>query len=371
MSGAARVGPQAVFDRLHSYAFHPIDPDTRTFTIDRDLGVRGVADPLARDGLVRSLALRDLVSACDGDLAGVVAGLDHPDLHVRCVSAAALGIARAAAAHEAVGRIASGDEEPLARAHAVIALGEMGSLDALPLLRARLASEDHADVVHQLELAIGQIEAGAPSSDAQRQAYLSLREEAFQRPALDQAAPDVVLDDTDGATWSLADGRGRWQLLIWIFADWCPVCHHEFKELMDLRDAFDELGVRVATIEAHDTWRGRLMVGREIEPALWGSRSWFREAYTERIWWSHLLDRAGAVGARYGTEPLTFAVHGEYVNRPTTAIIDPEGVLRFAYAGSYWGDRPSIDRTLAMLRDGDFSFEHPQRLRPQRYAGLG
>lgn len=149
---------------------------------------------------------------------------------------------------------------------------------------------------------------------------------------------------------------------MWIFADWCPVCHREFAELMAMREEFADQGVQVATLEAHDTWRGRLMVGREIEPSLWGSRQWFREAYTKRIWWPHLLDRAGAVGARCGTEPLQYAVHGEFVNRPTTVIIDPGGVVRFARAGTFWGDRPSIEQTLDMIRREEFTFEHPQRL---------
>ncbi len=365
-TGHRGASARAALDRIAAHPFHPLDPQDPTFTIDRDLGVRGVADPASRDGVVRSLALRDLVAACEDDLDGVAAGLDHPDLHVRCVSATALGIAAATATHQAVARLLSDDAEPLVRSHAAIALGEMGATPALPLLQARQAHEAHPDVRHQLELAIAQIEAGGHSSDAQRRAYRSLRATAFARPVIGEPAPDLALDDTEGRAWSLAEGRGQWQLLIWIFADWCPVCHREFAELMDMRAAFEALGVRVATLETHDTWRGRLMVGREIQPALWGSRSWFREAYTQRIWWRHLLDRAGAAGARYGTDPATFAVHGEYVNRPTTAIVDPGGILRFAYAGSYWGDRPSIEQTLDMIRDRDFTFAHPKRLSPPR-----
>lgn len=61
-------------------------------------------------------------------------------------------------------------------------------------------------------------------------------------------------------------------------------------------------------------------------------------------------------------QPLTFAVHSEYINRPSTIIIDKHGVVRFAYYGTFWGDRPSISETLEMIRTGEFSFEHSKRL---------
>ncbi len=357
----------ATFDRIRAHRFHPLQPDRRTFTVDRVLGVPGVADPDDRDGRVRSLALRDLVDLALREPLAVAAGLDDGDAHVRCLAAAALGVAAASDAVGALERVVAEDPEPIARAYAAMALGEVPCAASVPLLRARLAEEADADVRHQLELAAAQAASRRGSSDAQRQAFLSLREDGFGRVRAGEVAPDFVLDDTNGQPWRLSEGRGRWQALVWIFADWCPVCHREFAELMDARDDFERHGIRLATLEAHDDWRGRLMVGREIQPALWGSHQWFREAYTERIWWPHLLDRAGAVGARYGTEPMTFAVHGEFVNRPTTVIVDPEGVVRFACAGSFWGDRPSIAQTLEMIRSGDFGFVHPDRLpRPAR-----
>jgi alkyl hydroperoxide reductase subunit AhpC len=352
----------APFQRIRAHRFHPLEAGRPTFTVDRVLGVRGVADPDDRDGQVRSLALRDLVALALRDPGAVVAGLEDRDLHVRCLAAAALGVAGARDAIEALERAVSNDPEPIVRIYAAIALGEVPSPGSVPLLRARLAEESDADVRHQLELAVAQAESGRGSSDAQREAFLSLRDDGFGRVGAGEPAPDVVLDDTEGRPWRLSEGWGQWQALVWIFADWCPVCHREFAELMDARDDFERHGVRFATLEAHDTWRGRLMVGREIQPALWGSRQWFREAYTARIWWPHLLDRAGAVGARYGTEPMAFAVHGEFINRPTTVIVDPEGIVRFSYAGSFWGDRPTIAQTLDMIRTRDFAFFHPDRL---------
>lgn len=64
---------------------------------------------------------------------------------------------------------------------------------------------------------------------------------------------------------------------------------------------------------------------------------------------------------------MAFSVHSEYINRPATVIIDPAGIVRLAYFGTYCGDRPSIEQTLEMIRNGHFEFEHPEQLK----AGAG
>lgn len=58
---------------------------------------------------------------------------------------------------------------------------------------------------------------------------------------------------------------------------------------------------------------------------------------------------------------MQYVVHAEWINRPATVIIDKEGIVRLAYRGTYWGDRPKIEEILEMVRTGDFSFEHPER----------
>ena len=132
-------------------------------------------------------------------------------------------------------------------------------------------------------------------------------------------------------------------MLVWIFADWCPVCHREFHDLIEMEDQFREADVQVFTIECHDLYRCKAMVdGREL-------------------WWPHLVDTAGTVGVRYGVDPMEFIVHDEWINRPSTIIVDTEGIVRFAYYGTYWGDRPTIEESLEMIKKNSYSFRHPQR----------
>ncbi len=350
-----------VFARVRQHSFHPLDPDG-AFTNDRTLGVHGIADLSNDDGRVRLLAIRDLVRLLPDEADDVAGGLSDKNLHVRQIAAAAFGVARQSTTARRLERILEEDDSPLVRSQAAMSLGQMESTESLALLRSVGKQDASRDVRHQCELAIGQIEQRRGATDEQRSALRNLDPSAFGSIQSGGKAPDFVLKDTEGLPWRLSDAtKNGWVVLIWIFADWCPVCHGEYRDLIDLRGSFRDAGIQVATLECHDVYRARVMVGKETEPQYWFSQQSFKDKYKAGIWWPHLVDHAGAVGAKYGVDPMSFAVHAEYVNRPSTIIIDPQGIIRFAYYGTFWGDRPSIHETLEMIRTERFEFEHQDR----------
>lgn len=365
-SGSAAERPMSaadVLDRVRAHEFHPVDD--RSFTIDRHLKQHGIADLSDNDWRVRLVAVRDLVRAGPEAVPQLIAGLNDENLQVRYVCATALGILKAEAAIEHLERVVREDPNALARSQAVIALGQIESAGSIELLRDRLRNDPSKDVRHQCELSIDQIKKKMGATAELAAAFRSLDPETFETVRVGAPAPDFALPDTEDKVCRLGDFKGKnWVVLIWVFADWCPVCHGEFRELIAMREKFEQAGVKVLTLEAHDRYRGRVMVGKEIDPKYWFAKESFQKAYTERIWWPHLLDRAGAVGAIYGVDPMAFAVHAEYINRPATVVVDPAGIVRFAYYGTFWGDRPSIEQTLEIIRSEHFSFEHPQRRKP-------
>jgi thiol-disulfide isomerase/thioredoxin len=94
-------------------------------------------------------------------------------------------------------------------------------------------------VRHQCELAIHQIEHGIRPGQDLREEYLAFDKKEFKSVRIGKTAPEISLRDTDGKLWMLSDFKdGKPVLLIWIFADWCPVCHGEFYELMESKDTF-------------------------------------------------------------------------------------------------------------------------------------
>jgi alkyl hydroperoxide reductase subunit AhpC len=350
-------------ERVRTHDFNPLNEDN-SMTFDRTLNVAGIADLSNHDWQVRSIAVRDLVRAGNKNVKEIIKGLNDKSMHVRQVSAMALGILKSNEAISSLEQVVRQDKITFVRSQAVIALGQIEAKSSLALLRETLKTDPSRDVKHQCELAIYQIEKQMGTTDKQLSAFLSLDEKTFNTIHTGSIAPDFLLEDTEGKEWRLSQFRNeKWVVLIWVFADWCPVCHGEFQDLMEMQDDFEKEGVKVFTLETHDRYRGRVMVGKELDPSYWFSKTSFREAYTNKIWWPHLLDRAGAIGAMYGTNPLAFAVHAEYINRPTTVIIDKNGVAQLVYRGTFWGDRPTIEQTLNMIETKNFSFEHPKRLK--------
>lgn len=349
-----------VFDRLREHDFHPLESG---FTVDRELGEEGIANLDDEDWRIRLLAIRDLVRIGTGNPRAVEAGLSDRDRHVRYAAATALGALGSETPVPELIRILS-DPTDIVRSQTSMALGRIGATTALDALTTVTQEDDSRDVRHQAAVAIDRIEKGETISPALATAFRTLDPATFDQLTVGEPAPDFSMPDVDENRWSLSEvsENDHWTVLIWIFADWCPVCHQEFDELIELRSEIEKLGIDVATIECSDLYRGRLMVGRELEPEYWFADESFHDRYTAEIWWPHLIDYAGTVGARYGVDPMSYAVHAEYINRPATVILDPNGVVRFAYVGTYWGDRPSIEETLRMIRDREFSFRHPKRL---------
>lgn len=350
-----------VLQQIAEYNFNPMNEDF-SLTLDSEFGEAGIPDLENRDWEVRLLGVRDLVRAGINSSDEIIAGLSHDNENVRQVCAMALGILKSEEGIGGLEKLALGDPAAFVRSQALISLGQIESTGSLDLISGIMEEDSSRDVMHQCELAIDQIQKQMGASEELLNAYLSLDETTFKSVSVGEKASDFELQDTEGVAWRLSDYENeKWVILIWVFADWCPVCHGEFHDLMDMQEEFEKEGIEVLTIEIHDTYRGRVMVGKELEPGYWFAKESFKQAYTNRIQWPHLLDRAGAVAARYGMDPLAFAVHAEYINRPGTVIINKEGIVSFLYQGTFWGDRPSIKQTLDMIKTQDFSFEHPQR----------
>ncbi len=354
----------AVLGLVAAHDFHPIRDG---FTFDRQLSKHGVADLDDQDWHLRTLAVRDLVRLGASATPALIAALGDKNEHVRHVAAMVLGITRATNAVTALETTLREDSDSVVRSQAAIALGQIGERDSLAAVQAAQKNDKSRDVQHQAQLASYAIEHSIRATPELAAAFAALDETRFNRIRVGQPAPDFQLPDTEGKTWRLADFSGKKPVvLIWIFADWCPVCHGEFRELIELRSEFEAAGVQVFTLEGHDVFPARVMVGKELEPKYWFSKTSFKDSYTKNIWWPHLVDRACAVGAEYGVQPMAFTVHSEWINRPAVVIVDKEGIVRFAYYGTFWGDRPSIHQVLEMVRKGQYEFESERRLKVEK-----
>lgn len=352
-----------IMQKVDHFSFNPID---NGFTKEPSLeNTDGVADLNDKAWRVRLLAIRDLVRLGEKAIPEIITYLNHENSHIRHVGAYVLGLQANSASEKALIHLLKNDSDPIVRSQAAVSLGRLNSQSALPELDKLKQFDSSRDVRHQCELAIYRIKHFQGADENLAESYSSLNELNFNLIQVGKPAIDFEIQDTEGKTWKLSDFKGKKEVvLIWIFADWCPVCHNEFRELIHLKEEYKKQNIQVFTIECHDEYRCRVMVGKEFQPNYWFSKESPQGFYQGKIWWPHLVDLAGAVGAMYGVQPMEFVVHSEWINRPSTVIVDKEGIVRFAYYGTFWGDRPSIKETLEMIKTDRFEFEHPKRLKP-------
>lgn len=329
------ISAHDIFDRVHEHTF----PDNQS-------GYNGIADVTEDSWIVRLLAIRDLVRLGEESISAVQSELYCGNRNVRFISVFILGLFGVKEANEELLGMVVDDPDDVVRCQAAQALGQIGLSESVPILQKIIEGDTNRDLRHRAELAVRRINEGftAERNKKMIEGIKNLDESTFNTLAVGKTAPDFALRDTEGQLRRLSDFRGKQPVvLIWIFADWCGVCQTEFRHLIEMEKEYKEAGVAVATVECHDLYRSRVMVGGRD------------------LWWQHLVDDSFSVGAMYGVSPMEFVVHNEWINRPATIIIDKEGIVRFAYYGTYWGDRPTIEQTLEMIKSGRFEFEHPER----------
>lgn len=334
-----------------------------------DNSSKGMADLNDDAWRVRILVIRDLVRMGPEGVPKLREGLKDENRHVRHVCVTALGILGAKDAGEDLIKLLIEDSDRIVRCQAAQALGQIGYSKAEAILKKVSEEDESRNLRHRAKLALGRLKEGAKSGPEDIKAWSGLDEKTFRQVKVGGAAVDFELKDTKGKVWRLSDFKGKTVVLIWIWADWCPVCHREFHDLLEMEKQLKEANIAVLTIECHDRYRTKVMAeGRDIwGPFLkeWGPKRLkaIEESVLNRreLWWPHLTDVAGSVGAIYGVDPMEFTAHDEWMNRPSTIIVDPNGIVRFAYYGTYWGDRPTIEETFEMIKTNKYDFVHPER----------
>jgi len=143
-------------------------------------------------------------------------------------------------------------------------------------------------------------------------------------------APDFELQASGGASYRLADLRGRWVVLAFYPGDFTPVCTRQFCSYRDAADRLDDLdatvlGISPQSVISHDRFVAEhaLTVPLLADP-------------------DHTTSRAyGVVGP------------GGLVRR-SIFIVDPEGIVRYrhvALLGLRYKDVQHLAGALALARD--------------------
>ncbi len=104
--------------------------------------------------------------------------------------------------------------------------------------------------------------------------------------------------------------------------------------MRDRKLELDKAGVEVLVIDPHEVYRVRHMLASKAGAPLV----------------TVLADPAGVVSATYGVA-MQMKIHVERSNRPATFLIDRDGVLRRAWRGTTYSDRPDYDTIRGALTE--------------------
>ena len=177
----------------------------------------------------------------------------------------------------------------------------------LPMKRLLLGVGGIALVVVAVAAATGGASSGAPTSAALSAAA----------PEVDAPAPAFTAVDTRGASHSLAAYRGRWVVLEWVNHS-CPYTKKHYKVVdgrpgntQAMQRDYAKRAVWLSVVSSAPGKQGFTTAGEADELT--------REKGAAPA--AVIRDTAGALGRLYGAR-----------NTPQYAIVDPQGVLRYAGA---------------------------------------
>ena len=150
---------------------------------------------------------------------------------------------------------------------------------------------------------------------------------ATSNPQEGSAAPDFTLPDSDGASWRLADNRGKVVVLLFYPGDETPVCTRQMCSVRDRWEDYQATGAEVVgistnTVESHKSF-----------------------AENHNLPLRLLADVDRKVADMYGAQSL---IPGKVAR--SVFVIDGKGVIRYRDVRPLGLFRPKDDETLRAIR---------------------
>ncbi len=283
----------------------------------------------------RMTALCDLAKLGPEAIPLLLEALEDEDDEVRDLAAQASGYLGDRSMLDRLKQSVREDPSAAVRIYASIALGSIGGDLPDDLTRDILRHDPHIMVRARLELALSR---GEPTGETITRDRLVQYDLALMDTARVGAyAPDFVLNDLNGKPCRLSDFRGKKSVaLVFVYGATCMFCTGHFANLRSKIEEFEALGAQVLVVEANEPYRLRATVRIASMPATGDPRI------------PILYDSAHTVAATYGVAMQMN--HIEWLNRPSTFLIDRQGVIRKSFLAKTPGDRPSADALVNEFR---------------------
>lgn len=280
----------------------------------------------------RMTALCELARLGPEAVPALLQGLDDEEPEVRNLSAQAMGYLGDSSQAARLERVMTEDPDGAVRIYAALSRAMIGG--PIPASLAEQVAKHDPVRMAKTRLDLAMQREPEPRSEAIREALAGFNLQQMDTARLGQPAPDFALTDQNGRQHRLSDYRGKKAVvLVFLYGVTCMHCYGQVAQIRGKLAEFRDRGAEVLMVESHEPYR---------------VRSTLREAShdpkdTARL--PVLSDPSHTVAASYGVAMQMH--HVEWLNRPSSFIIDRDGILRYAYLGRRVDDRPSPGDLLA------------------------
>ena len=293
----------------------------------------------------RMTALCSLAKLGKDTIPVLLEGLDDNDDEVRELAAQAMGYLGDSSVIERLDRAIRLDPSATVRIYATIARGSIGGDLPESLSKEILRYDPHSMVRNRLELT--SLRGNHKGSSLARDGLASFDLSTMDTARIDSLAPDFSLRDLDGHSYRLSDFRGKKDVvLVFVYGVTCTFCTGQIGNLRQKLGEFESLGTKILVVEANDPYRVRATVAEAISKG------------ESRL--PVLLDPSHTAAATYGVAMQMN--HIEWLNRPSTFLIDRQGILRRRFLADSPSDRPSPSVLLEAVKQ--IQSVDPQRIAP-------
>ena len=294
----------------------------------------------------RMTALRDLARLGPDAVPVLLEGLDDANPEIRNLAAQAMGYFGGPEQADRLERAMAEDPDGTVRIYAGMSRAMIGGPIPQSLLELIGKFDPLRMAKSRLELAMKR--GPEPPSDAIRETLAGFDLDRMDTARVGSPAPDFTLTDQAGNRVHLGDFRGKNDVvLVFIYGVNCMFCTGQIGRLHHTMAEFEADGARILVVESSEPYR--------IQETLQVAN---QDPEDNSV--ALLSDPSHTVAACYGVAMQMN--HVEWLNRPSTFLIDREGIIRYVYLGDGPADRPSTGDLVAELQK---IHEYPDSLTTQ------
>ena len=261
-------------------------------------------------------------------------GLDNLDPEIRNLAAQAMGYMGGPGQAARMERLMVEDPDGVVRVYAGMARAMIGG--PIPADLAKLVAQYDPLRMAKTRLDLAMKRPPGLRNEPIRETLAAFDLSRMDSARIGQRAPDFILYDQSGTRHQLSEYKGKKSVvLIFVYGVTCMYCTGQIAQIRARLHDFEANDAQVLFVESSESYRAEATLEVVHGPGTSASLSL-------------LSDPSHTVAAAYGVAMQMH--HIEWLNRPSSFVIDRDGMIRYEKRGLGVSDRPSPSELLAEVR---------------------